>query len=265
MGCVASQSSRSNEIDQLLNKERELRRRKLTFLMLGRWASGFLCLTRFSGDSGKSTFTRQMSLIYSPNPISPSDYIKYSEVIKLNTLSSMQELLHILRTQRVKLKSRYKVYRNIVNQANHLDPEVAGGSYDIKLLIDLDAIAILWQNSSVRQAYDERYSSALSSAEYYFQHVKRFAQPDFMCTDQDVPCMYHCVLAFDLSRCQNKNHWYLRDFIYCQWNGFSIHWRWRTAFRETEVDPLLFSSNSCHFLLCHWWIQYGVGRGRQSQ
>lgn len=79
-----------------------------------------------SGDSGKSTFTRQMSLIYSPNPISTADYIKYSEVLKQNALSSMQELLHVMKTKGIKMKSKYKPCSKIVNEANFLTPEVAG-------------------------------------------------------------------------------------------------------------------------------------------
>lgn len=54
----------------------------------------------------------------------------------------------------------------------------------------LDAIVTLWGRSALKRAYDERRSSALSSAEYYFTHVKRFAESDFLCTDEDVPCMF---------------------------------------------------------------------------
>eukprot|EP01127_Copromyxa_protea_P011857 TRINITY_DN3023_c0_g1_i3.p1 TRINITY_DN3023_c0_g1~~TRINITY_DN3023_c0_g1_i3.p1 ORF type:complete len:231 (-),score=35.78 TRINITY_DN3023_c0_g1_i3:471-1163(-) len=163
MGCTSSSSHTNGDIDEMLNLERETRRRRMTLLMLG------------SGDSGKSTFTRQMSLIYSPNPISPSDYFKYSEVLKQNALSSMQDLLHIMEAKKLKTKHKTRKHRKIVDEANCLTPEVA------------DAITELWADAAVQQAYEERYSSALSSAEYYFTHVKRFAEKDFTCTQDDVP------------------------------------------------------------------------------
>jgi hypothetical protein len=65
-----------------------------------------------------------MSLLYCK--VSDVDHIKYSAALQTNAVGYMQEILYILRSKKMHLPSRYKYYRDVVNEAIGLTPKVAG-------------------------------------------------------------------------------------------------------------------------------------------
>jgi GTPase SAR1 family protein len=157
-----SANKKSKNIDSILHKERRATESKVKLLLLG------------TGDSGKSTFVKQMKHIHKDG-FSNAEVMKFAKVLQENCIQSMQK---ILRSEEVKVTKGRKEAKEAVLRA------------DIDDLFKVsNEIKILWQEKSIKEAFEKRSElriSIPSTSDYYFDNVDRFAHENFQPTPDDM-------------------------------------------------------------------------------
>jgi len=153
-------AQRSRSIDSGIKKEKDQLAFKL--LLLG------------TGDSGKSTFTKQMAFIYGS---ATSDFVNtFVSVLRDNCLDGMQTLLGSMEENGGVPEAIAEVAK-IVKSATDLDPGTA------------EHICTLWQNKAVQATFAKSQNAniqgGIAGAKFYFDNAKRFAAPNFVPTKDD--------------------------------------------------------------------------------
>jgi len=156
-------NKKSKNIDSVIHKERRAIDSKVKLLLLG------------TGDSGKSTFIKQMKVIHNDGfPI--AEIMKFTKVLQENCLVSMQR---IIQSDAVKLPKKFRdVKENVLNAC---EPDDLARCYK-------DIIA-LWQEKTVKDAFENRSELRIqipSTSDYYFENAERFAHENFLPTPEDM-------------------------------------------------------------------------------
>uniref|UniRef100_A0A2I2Z666 Guanine nucleotide-binding protein subunit alpha n=1 Tax=Gorilla gorilla gorilla TaxID=9595 RepID=A0A2I2Z666_GORGO len=143
-------------------------RRELKLLLLG------------TGESGKSTFIKQMRIIHGAG-YSEEDKRGFTKLVYQNIFTAMQAMIRAMET----LKILYKYEQNKANAL--LIREV-----DVEKVTTFEhqyvsAIKTLWEDPGIQECYDRRREYQLSdSAKYYLTDVDRIATLGYLPTQQDV-------------------------------------------------------------------------------
>mmetsp|Transcript_26125 Transcript_26125/g.29069 ORF Transcript_26125/g.29069 Transcript_26125/m.29069 type:complete len:349 (+) Transcript_26125:97-1143(+) len=164
MGCdhsVIKPSKESKAIDNDLKNEKKNPEIKL--LLLG------------TGDSGKSTFTKQMKILHK-HGFTKTEQKQYSDVLKENTLSSVQSLIREADQRAMPLKKQVdEANIRLVTEAMALTTELA------------EAVKLVWNSKIIQKLWKDRSSFQVPQAtEYYLQNLERIAKDDFVPTDEDI-------------------------------------------------------------------------------
>ncbi|OCF36875.1 guanine nucleotide-binding protein subunit alpha [Kwoniella heveanensis CBS 569] len=173
MGCTqstedAAAKARNAEIDEQLKRDRANLRNEIKMLLLG------------AGESGKSTVLKQMRLIYN-KPYDAEERDSYREIVYSNTVQSMRVLLDGVQMMEIPVAPSNQTRWELIMAA---PPQIEGDIFPPKLA---DAVAGLWRDAGVQQAFERRNELQLNdSAPYYFDAIARIAQPNYMPTDQDI-------------------------------------------------------------------------------
>ncbi|WVQ99403.1 hypothetical protein IAU59_006536 [Kwoniella sp. CBS 9459] len=173
MGCTqstedAAAKARNAEIDEQLKRDRANLRNEIKMLLLG------------AGESGKSTVLKQMRLIYN-KPYDVEERDSYREIVYSNTVQSMRVLLEGVQLMEIPVGPSNQIRWELIMAA---PPQIEGEIFPPKLA---DAVAGLWRDAGVQQAFERRNELQLNdSAPYYFDAIARIAQPNYMPTDQDI-------------------------------------------------------------------------------
>ncbi|XP_002761618.1 guanine nucleotide-binding protein subunit alpha-11 isoform X1 [Callithrix jacchus] len=173
MACCLSdevkESKRINaEIEKQLRRDKRDARRELKLLLLG------------TGESGKSTFIKQMRIIHGAG-YSEEDKRGFTKLVYQNIFTAMQAMIRAMET----LKILYKYEQNKANAL--LIREV-----DVEKVTTFEhqyvsAIKTLWDDPGIQECYDRRREYQLSdSAKYYLTDVDRIATLGYLPTQQDV-------------------------------------------------------------------------------
>nr|7XXH_A Chain A, Guanine nucleotide-binding protein G(11) subunit alpha [Homo sapiens] len=173
MGCTLSAEDkaaveRSKMIDRNLRRDKRDARRELKLLLLG------------TGESGKSTFIKQMRIIHGAG-YSEEDKRGFTKLVYQNIFTAMQAMIRAMET----LKILYKYEQNKANAL--LIREV-----DVEKVTTFEhqyvsAIKTLWEDPGIQECYDRRREYQLSdSAKYYLTDVDRIATLGYLPTQQDV-------------------------------------------------------------------------------
>uniref|UniRef100_A0A8C0CV61 Guanine nucleotide-binding protein subunit alpha n=1 Tax=Balaenoptera musculus TaxID=9771 RepID=A0A8C0CV61_BALMU len=173
MACCLSdevkESKRINaEIEKQLRRDKRDARRELKLLLLG------------TGESGKSTFIKQMRIIHGAG-YSEEDKRGFTKLVYQNIFTAMQAMIRAMET----LKILYKYEQNKANAL--LIREV-----DVEKVTTFEhryvsAIKTLWNDPGIQECYDRRREYQLSdSAKYYLTDVDRIATSGYLPTQQDV-------------------------------------------------------------------------------
>ncbi|XP_047988300.1 guanine nucleotide-binding protein subunit alpha homolog [Cydia fagiglandana] len=170
------QRYRSKEIDRILEKDKQTLRRQVKLLLLG------------AGESGKSTFLKQMRIIHKVK-FEPELVREYQHVIYQNIVKGIQVLVDA----RDKLAIPWENPRNldVGQQALHFN---STQTLDSRLFMHYAPhIHSLWLDRAIKRAYDRRREFQLSdSVSYFFDELERIARPDYMPSHQDI---LHCRKA----------------------------------------------------------------------
>uniref|UniRef100_A0ABA3J5U0 Guanine nucleotide-binding protein subunit alpha n=1 Tax=Gadus morhua TaxID=8049 RepID=A0ABA3J5U0_GADMO len=173
MACCLSEEAKearriNDEIERQLRRDKRDARRELKLLLLG------------TGESGKSTFIKQMRIIHGTG-YSEDDKRSFTKLVFQNIFTSMQSMIRAMETLKIPYKYEHnKPYANIVKEVDVEKVFALENPY-------VDAIKSLWNDPGTLECYDRRREYQLSdSTKYYMNALDRIAQPCYLPTQQDV-------------------------------------------------------------------------------
>ncbi|TPP66138.1 GTP binding protein alpha subunit Gq [Fasciola gigantica] len=158
----------NKEIEKQLKRDKKDARRELKLLLLG------------TGESGKSTFIKQMRIIHGAG-YSDEERRTFIKIVYQNIYMAMFTMIRALESLKIS-------YENPANQAyaeaiREIDYESVT-SMDPQHVI---AIRSLWDDPGIKECYDRRREYQLTdSAKYYLDNLDRISQPDYVPTLQDI-------------------------------------------------------------------------------
>ncbi|XP_051859235.1 guanine nucleotide-binding protein subunit alpha homolog isoform X2 [Drosophila nasuta] len=169
------QRYKSKEIDRFLEKEKHTFRRQVKLLLLG------------AGESGKSTFLKQMRIIHGVN-FEPELLREYQHVIYQNVVRGMQVLLDAREKLDISWGSNGR--EQDANDAKLMECNAIEADRFVEYA---PLIKRLWQDRGIRRAYERRREFQISdSVSYFLDEIERLAKPDYVPTHKDI---LHCRKA----------------------------------------------------------------------
>ncbi|XP_075996120.1 guanine nucleotide-binding protein subunit alpha-14-like [Genypterus blacodes] len=172
-GCCVSAEDKENqriseEIERQLRKDKKDSRRELKLLLLG------------TGESGKSTFIKQMRIIHGGG-YTEEDKKNYAKLVFQNIYSSMQCMIRAMEA----LGITYSDAQNQTHASAVLEVEVDKvEDFDQTLSAGIKS---LWSDAGVLQCYDRRNEYQLSdSTKYYLSALDRISEPSYLPDLQDI-------------------------------------------------------------------------------
>ncbi|XP_070495337.1 guanine nucleotide-binding protein G(q) subunit alpha-like [Chironomus tepperi] len=158
----------SNEIDHQLRRERRESMRERKLLLLG------------TGESGKSTFIKQMRIIHG-NGYSEADKRGFIKLIYQNIFTAMRSMIHAMDI----LHIQYSDNKNKENAEMILNYDFEAAKTFESSYISL--IKELWVDSGIQECYERRREYQLiDSAYYYLNDLERIEKEDYLPTEQDI-------------------------------------------------------------------------------
>uniref|UniRef100_A0A182F597 Guanine nucleotide-binding protein subunit alpha homolog n=3 Tax=Nyssorhynchus TaxID=44543 RepID=A0A182F597_ANOAL len=170
------QRYKSREIDKFLEKDKHAFRRQVKLLLLG------------AGESGKSTFLKQMRIIHRIN-FEPDLIREYQHVIYQNIVKGMQVLCDA--RDKLDIPWEHPTSQLAANEAIlfHSGPKLDTDQFRQYVPI----INILWTDGAIRKAYDRRREFQISdSVSYFLDELDRVSRLDYVPTHRDI---LHCRKA----------------------------------------------------------------------
>nr|CAG9553829.1 heterotrimeric guanine nucleotide-binding protein 1N [Dasypus novemcinctus] len=180
-GCVltsgeAEQQRKSKEIDKCLSREKTYVKRLVKILLLG------------AGESGKSTFLKQMRIIHG------QDFDQRAREEFRPTIYS-----NVIKGMRVLVDAREKLHIPWGDNSNQLNgdkmmafdtrsPMAAQGMVETRVFLQyLPAIRALWADSGIQNAYDRRREFQLGeSVKYFLDNLDKLGESDYIPSQQDI-------------------------------------------------------------------------------
>ncbi|GFV82531.1 guanine nucleotide-binding protein G(q) subunit alpha [Trichonephila clavipes] len=169
MSNEAKEQKRINqEIEKQLRKDKRDSRRELKLLLLG------------TGESGKSTFIKQMRIIHGSGYVD-EDKRNFIKLVYQNMFMAMQSMIKAMK----KLEIEYKDPANLKNAeiVQSVDFEMVT-TFEIQFV---KAMRALWNDPGIQECYSRKREYQLTdSAKYYLDDLERIAQSDYLPTQQDI-------------------------------------------------------------------------------
>lgn len=158
----------NQEIERQLRKDKRDARRELKLLLLG------------TGESGKSTFIKQMRIIHGTG-YSEDDKRSFIKIVYQNIFMAMNAMIRAMDTLKIAYKDpNNEENANLIRQIDHETVTTFEQQF-------VEAIKALWADSGIQECYDRRREYQLTdSAKYYLDDVDRITQPDYLPTLQDI-------------------------------------------------------------------------------
>ncbi|KAM6362982.1 guanine nucleotide-binding protein subunit alpha-14 [Pluvialis apricaria] len=172
-GCCLSAEEKesqriSAEIERQLRRDKRDARRELKLLLLG------------TGESGKSTFIKQMRIIHGSG-YTEEDRKGFTKLVYQNIFTAMQAMIRAMDTLKIQYTSREN------KESAQMIKEVEVDKVTMLGREQVEAIKNLWEDPGIQECYDRRREFQLSdSAKYYFTDLDRIAMPSFVPTQQDI-------------------------------------------------------------------------------
>ncbi|KAM6954722.1 guanine nucleotide-binding protein subunit alpha-14-like [Aplochiton taeniatus] len=172
-GCCVSAEEKekqriNEEIERQLRRDKKDSRRELKLLLLG------------TGESGKSTFIKQMRIIHGSG-YTEEDKRGFIKLVYQNIFTAMQSMIRAMET----LNIPFSDSKNQSSASLILEAEV-------DQVADMDqaqseALKSLWKDAGVQECYERRREYQLSdSAKYYLSDLERISEPSYLPTVQDI-------------------------------------------------------------------------------
>ncbi|XP_056264337.1 guanine nucleotide-binding protein subunit alpha-12a isoform X2 [Pseudoliparis swirei] len=164
---------RSREIDAMLARERRSVRRLVKILLLG------------AGESGKSTFLKQMRII-NGQEFGKKALLDFRDTIYENILKGVRVLVDA----RDKLGISWQSCENEKQGMLMMSWEGRAGVSGVEpgdFQLYVTALGALWADAGIQEAYTRRSEFQLSeSVKYFLDNLDRIGQPNFIPSKQDI-------------------------------------------------------------------------------
>jgi guanine nucleotide-binding protein G(q) subunit alpha len=173
MACCLSEEAKeqkriNQEIERQLRRDKRDARRELKLLLLG------------TGESGKSTFIKQMKIIHGSG-YSEEDKRNFIKLVYQNIFMAMQAMIRAMEM----LKIQYADSSNLEKAE-----QVKAVDYETVTTFEphyVEAITALWADAGIQECYDRRREYQLTdSTRYYLSDLGRIGAPDYLPTEQDI-------------------------------------------------------------------------------
>ncbi|KAM8940507.1 guanine nucleotide-binding protein subunit alpha-15-like [Pelodytes ibericus] len=156
------------EINRILGFEKKKNRREVKLLLLG------------TGESGKSTFIKQMRIIHGTG-FSEEDRKGYARLVHQNIITCTQSLLEAMESLLITYdRPENKINGKLIQQLD---------AYKIQQIEKEHAAAIkkLWNDAGIHKCYERRTEyQLLDSAKYYLSNLERLMHDSYLPTDEDI-------------------------------------------------------------------------------
>ncbi|XP_076675426.1 G protein alpha q subunit isoform X1 [Andrena cerasifolii] len=173
MACCLSEEAKeqkriNQEIERQLRKDKRDARRELKLLLLG------------TGESGKSTFIKQMRIIHGSG-YSDDDKRGFIKLVYQNIFMAMQSMIRAMDLLKIEYADSSNVEKAELVRAVDFETVTAFESPYV------EAIKDLWAEAGIQECYDRRREYQLTdSAKYYLSDLERIEKPDYLPTEQDI-------------------------------------------------------------------------------
>ncbi|XP_036795331.1 guanine nucleotide-binding protein subunit alpha-13 isoform X1 [Oncorhynchus mykiss] len=172
----AEQLRKSKEIDKGISRDKPYVKRLVKILLLG------------AGESGKSTFLKQMRIIHG------QDFDQRAkEEFKATIFSNVIKGVRVLVDAREKLhipwgEASNQRHGETMMAFDTRSARMAHGMVETKVFLQyLPSIQALWADTGIQDAYDRRREFQLGeSVKYFLDHLEKLGQPDYLPTQQDI-------------------------------------------------------------------------------
>ncbi|XP_076014536.1 guanine nucleotide-binding protein subunit alpha-14-like [Genypterus blacodes] len=156
------------DIELQLRRDKRQSEREYKLLLLG------------TGESGKSTFIKQMRII-NGSGYSEADRKGFTKLVFQNIVTAIQALIHAMRMLHIDY-----IDDNNISQAERLS-QVVPQLVNTLEAWQMDAIKRVWRDNGVQRCYDRRREFQLSdSAKYYLTDLERITNPSYIPNLQDI-------------------------------------------------------------------------------
>ncbi|XP_075899792.1 guanine nucleotide-binding protein subunit alpha-14-like [Nelusetta ayraudi] len=158
----------NREIERRLRRDKKEAYRQWKLLLLG------------TGESGKSTFIKQMRIIHGKG-YSDADRKGFTRLVFQNIVTSIQSLIAAMKTLRIDFVAEENIQRAQrleqieADQLTTLEPWQA------------DAIKLVWSDHGIQSCYERRREFQLSdSSKYYLSDLERISAASYIPSQQDI-------------------------------------------------------------------------------
>eukprot|EP01129_Flabellula_baltica_P014673 TRINITY_DN708_c1_g1_i1.p1 TRINITY_DN708_c1_g1~~TRINITY_DN708_c1_g1_i1.p1 ORF type:complete len:371 (+),score=74.58 TRINITY_DN708_c1_g1_i1:31-1113(+) len=155
---------RSRNLDSLVHKKNDEYSTSVKILLLG------------TGDSGKSTFVRQIKSLHGTKGLDV-EVKKFVDIVKRNCLENMQNFLaHLQESSYIDIPSKIQSSVDPIMSTSVLTKDVASTIYKLS------------KNTDFIQLFREFQSSAQipTTSIYFWEHARRIVKPDYEPTKDDI-------------------------------------------------------------------------------
>jgi GTPase SAR1 family protein len=182
-----------------------------------------------SSDSGKSTLLKQMKLLYYGG-FKENELIDAKWAIRLNLMESIKFFWEILDSNEIKQKyDTLKTFADFWNKQNEYPEEF------------IDLFEKFWKEPVISKIY-ENSKTLPCTVDYYLNDLRRFLQPDFVPTNDDVLNLRVTTYRISDTVFEMKN----KRIHFFDVSGLKYHrTRW-VAYFDTAETILFVTSLSCY-------------------
>jgi len=146
---------KASKIDQQIREDRKQQNRKVKLLLLG------------TGDSGKSTFTKQVKVLYKGG-FTEQELNSYADVILTRTIHSLNSIVGATKTMNIKISPSVEEASEKLAALNRLTAD------------SIPLVKLVWSDPGIQKVYARRNEFQLdSNTFYYFENMERFTLPNF--------------------------------------------------------------------------------------
>ncbi|XP_011497344.1 PREDICTED: G protein alpha q subunit isoform X2 [Ceratosolen solmsi marchali] len=238
MACCLSEEAKeqkriNQEIERQLRRDKRDARRELKLLLLG------------TGESGKSTFIKQMRIIHGSG-YSDEDKRGFIKLVYQNIFMAMQSMIRAMDLLKIQYAESSNIEKAELVRAIDFETVTAFEEPYVQAIKDL------WADAGIQECYDRRREYQLTdSAKYYLMEIDRVAAPNYLPTEQDilrvrVPTTGIIEYPFDLEEIRFRmvdvggQRSERRKWIHCFENVTSIIF----LVALSEYDQILFESEN---------------------
>ncbi|CAH8640974.1 unnamed protein product [Schistosoma rodhaini] len=158
----------NKEIEKQLKRDKKDARRELKLLLLG------------TGESGKSTFIKQMRIIHGAG-YSDDERRTFIKIVYQNIYMAMFTMVRAVESLKIPYENpANKAYGEAIKEIDYETVTTMEPQHVV-------AIKSLWDDPGIKECYDRRREYQLTdSAKYYLDNLDRISQADYLPTLQDI-------------------------------------------------------------------------------